>query len=177
MPRPNTLWQHFETSKLSFVKECSGTRFDASDWLVWTSAWHWCHVTEQATQLTMAHVAAGQFYLASLLPSYNVRHESKINWKPINLSACGRYTIDCGIPSIQTTQNTCAEVAWCTWSASCLTDLDYCVAFVNQVGVFLEPVFRTLKLLNGLSQTSPTFLFILLPLALVASITTAATFT
>ena len=39
-----------------------------------------------------------------------------------------------------------AEVARCILLAiSCSTDLDYCVVFVDRVGVFLEHVHRTLK--------------------------------
>ena len=91
---------------------------------------------------------------------------------------CGRFTIDCGIPPIQNTQIDHAEVARCTLSVSSLTDLDYCVAFVNWVGVFLEHVHKTLKTSELLT---PNFLVVSLYIAcllvLVASTTPTATFT
>ena len=31
------------------AKECSGTRFNISDWRIWTSAWPWHHVTDRVT--------------------------------------------------------------------------------------------------------------------------------
>ena len=56
-----------------------------------------------------------------------------------------RYTIKCSIPPIQNAQIKLIEVARCTLLVSCLTDLDYCVVFVNRVGVFLKHVHTTLK--------------------------------
>ena len=109
--------------------------------------------------LTMAHyrspffISFIYFYLALPLRSFDVG--------PINLSACGRYTIDCGILPIQNTKADRTEVASCTLSVSCLSDLDNCVVFVDGVGVFLEHVHRT-YLPNPLRQTSPLFLFMLL---------------
>ena len=43
-----------------------------------------------------------------------------------------------GSPPIQQIQIDRAEVARCTLSVSCSIDLDYCVVFVDQVGVFLN---------------------------------------
>ena len=42
-------------------------------------------------------------------------------------------------------QTDSAEVARCTLSVSCSSDLDYCVVLVDQVGVSLEHAQRTLK--------------------------------
>ena len=67
------------------------------------------------------HIAACSFYLALPQRSFNVGCECKIN-----VSACERYTINCGIPSIQNAQIDLAEVARCTLFVSCSTDLDCC---------------------------------------------------
>ena len=58
------------------------------------------------------------YYLVLPLRSFGVGRECKIN-----LLACGRYTINCGIPPIQTTQIDFAEMARSTLSVSCSTDL------------------------------------------------------
>ena len=58
---------------------------------------------------------------------------------------CERYTVNCGIPPIKNTQFIdSAEVARCTLSVGCSTDLDYCVVFVSLVSLFLENVRQTL---------------------------------
>ena len=61
------------------------------------------------------HIAARHFYLALTLPlrPFDVGRECKIN-----VSACERYTINCGVPSIQNAQIDLAKVAssivcWC----------------------------------------------------------------
>ena len=118
----------------------------ASHWLVWTSARRWGQVAARASQTdhgadpgTLQRTAFF-IYLASPLRSFDVGCEDKIN-----LSRCGRHTIDCVIPPIQNTQIDRAEVVRCTLLVSCSTDLDYCVVFVDRVGVFLEHVHRTFK--------------------------------
>ena len=59
-----------------------------------------------------------------------------------------------------------------------LTNLNNCVAFVNRVGVFLEHVHKTLKTSKRFtSNFSVVSLYTGCLLALVASTTTAATFT
>ena len=55
------------------------------------------------------------------------------------------YTTDCRIQPIQNKQIDRAEVAKCILSVKSSTDLDYCVVFDYQVGVFLEHVHTTLK--------------------------------
>ena len=89
----------------------------------------------------------------------------------------GGKKINCWIPLIQNTQINRAEVARCTLSISCLTDLDYCVVFVDRAGVYLEHVPRTLK---ASERFTPDLLVVSLHFpclfALVASTTTAATF-
>ena len=61
---------------------------------------------------------------------------------------------------MKNTQINRAEVARCTLSESCSTDLDYRF-FFDWVDVFLAHVRRTLKASEGfLNQTSPSFLFI-----------------
>ena len=55
-----------------------------------------------------------------------------------------------------------AEVTRCTLSVRCSSNLDYRVVFIDRVAVFLEHVHRTSKLPNGLRQTSPSSVFILL---------------
>ena len=67
------------------------------------------------------HIAAHHFYLALPLWLFNVGRKCKIN-----VSACERYTINCGILSIQNTQTDLAEVARCTLPVSCSTGLDCC---------------------------------------------------
>ena len=57
----------------------------------------------------------------------------------------GRYTNNFWIPPIQNTQADRAGVARHTLLVSCPTDLDYCVVFVDQVGVYFEHMKRTLK--------------------------------
>ena len=64
------------------------------------------------------HIAARHFYLALLLRSFNVGRECKIN-----VSACERYTMNCGTPSIQNAHIDLAEVARCTLLVSFSTDL------------------------------------------------------
>ena len=166
---PNTLRQHFEAlHSWEWEGIFTQTLFDASDWLVWTSARRWRQVVERTNW--PRHSATRHFCLALPLPSFNIGRE----WK----SVCGRYTINRGIPPIQNTHIDRAEGTRWTSSVSCSVDPDYGVVLVDLVGVFLEHVLRTLKALDGLRQTSPSFLFILLAsLALVASTTTAATFT
>ena len=80
------------------------------------------------------------FYLALLLRSFDVGCECKIY-----LSVYGKYTNNCGIPPIQNTHITCAEVARWTVLVSCSTDLDYCVVIVDRVSVLLGHMHRTLK--------------------------------
>ena len=78
---------------------------------------------------------------------------------------------------MQNTQVDRTEVARCTLPVSCSTDLDYCVAFVDRVGVFLEHVHGTLKASEGFtSNFSVVSLYIARLLALVANTTTAAAF-
>ena len=61
---------------------------------------------------------------------------------------------------------------------SCSTALDNCVVFVDRVGVFLEHVHRTLKASERFTPNVPVVsLFIACLLVLVASTTTAVTFT
>ena len=127
------------------------------------------------------HIGARPFYLALPLRSFDVGRvgrERQINRYAINLSACGRYTTDCGIPSIQNAQINRTEVARCTLSVSCSTDLDYCAVFVDRVGVFLEHMHRTLRASERFTPNFPvvSVLFACL-VALVAITTTAATFT
>ena len=99
------------------------------DWLVWTSARRW------------RQVAVCNFHLAFLLQSFDVGLQCKIN-----LSACGRCTLNCGIPPpIQYTQIDLGDLGQYTLSVSCSTDRDYRVVFIDRVGVFLEHVHRTLK--------------------------------
>ena len=106
--------------------------------------------------------------LALPLTSFYVRRECKIN-----VSACERYTISCGIPSIQNTQIDLAEVARCTLLVSLLI-----AVFVNRVGVFLEHMHRTLKASERFSTNFPMVsLYFTCLLALVVSTTTAATIT
>ena len=62
---------------------------------------------------------------------------------------------------MQYTQIDRAEVARCTLSVSCSTDLDCCVAD-DRVGVFLEHVHRTLKASERFTPDFPSFFFILL---------------
>ena len=102
------------------------------------------------------HALARHFHLAFLFRSCDVGRECKIC-----LPACGRYTINCGIPSMQYTQIDRAEVARCTLSVSCSTDLNCCVAD-DRVGVFLEHVHRTLKASERFTPDFPSFFFILL---------------
>ena len=63
------------------------------------------------------HIEARHFYLTLALPlrSFDVWRECKIN-----VSACERYTINCGTPSIQNAQIDPTEVARCTLLLSCL---------------------------------------------------------
>ena len=59
---------------------------------------------------------------------------------------------------------------------SCLTDLDYCIVFVDRVGVFLENVPRTLKPSERFLTNFPVVsLYFTCFLALVASTATAGT--
>ena len=63
-------WTHIaNTLKLctpGIMNECSHRVYGASNWLLWTSVWHWHHFTAWA-KLTMALVAACQFHLTLLL--------------------------------------------------------------------------------------------------------------
>ena len=138
---------HF--AKTPTAKRCSRTLFDAS----------LCAMLSQLTMvLTMAHCCTLFFYLVLQLWSFNVGCKCEIN-----LSACGRYVIDCAIPFIQNTQIHRSEVGRCTLSISCSIDPDYCPVFVDEVGVFfLNKCLELKKLLNSSRQTSLSFLFILL---------------
>ena len=82
------------------------------------------------------------------------------------------------MPLIQNTQIDRVEVARCTLSGSRSADLDYCVVFVDRVGVLLEHVHGTLKASERFTPNfpvvSPYFAGVS---AFVASITTAATVT
>ena len=79
---------------------------------------------------------------------------------------------------MQNTQIDRAEVTRCTLSVSCSTDLYYCVVFVNRVGVFLEHVLKTLKASERFTPSIPVVSpYFACLLVLVASTTTAATFT
>ena len=90
------------------------------------------------------------FYLALPLRPLGVGCKCKIN-----LSAYKRCTIDCWIPPIQNTQIDHAEVARCTLSVSCSTDLDHCLMFVDRVSVFLEHVHRTFKVSKRFTPNFP----------------------
>ena len=81
-------------------------------------------VTRSATSPAVHALSSTPFSSRLSAYSFNVRHDCKV-------SACGRYTINCGIPPIQNIQIDHAEVARCTLSISSLTDLEYCVVFVN----------------------------------------------
>ena len=120
--RTNTLRQYFFGVRRNVQKHLQCFWWASLDF---TQRWH--QVTEQANWPW--HSATCHFYLPSPLPSFNVRCECKVY-----LSACWRYTINCGIPPIQNTQIDHAEEARCTLFISCLTDLDFCVVFVNQAG-------------------------------------------
>ena len=85
-----------------------------------------------------------------LLRSFSIGHECKIF-----LSVCGRGTNNDWIPPIQNTQINCAEVARCSLLVSCSTDLDYCLVFVDQVGVFLGHGHRILKASEQFTPDSP----------------------
>ena len=143
---PNILRQPFEASR---TWECEGmltpTLFDASDWLIWTSARRWRQVAERANW--PQHSATSYFCLALPLRSFDIGPE----WK----SACGRYTINFGIPPIQNTHIDPAEGARCTLSVSCSADPDYGVVLVDLVGVFLEHVLRTVKASERLTPNLP----------------------
>ena len=145
----------------------NNVREQCTIWLVWVSAQSWRQVAAQAHLTT----AKRHFYLALPLPFFDVDRDI--------FSACGRYTINCGIPPIQDTQIYRAEVAKCTLSVSCSTDLQITVLFSSiRCVYFLNMCIKLKRLLNDLRQTSPSVLLILLfLLALGASTTTAATFT
>ena len=71
-----------------------------------------------------------------------------------------------------------SEVARCTLTLSCSTDMDSCVVFLDRVGVFLEHVHGTLKASERFSANFPVVsLYFTCLLALVASIATAAKIT
>ena len=58
---------------------------------------------------------------------------------------------------MQYTQIDRAEVARCTLSVSCSTDLNYSVVFVDRVGVFLEHVqFNSVQSLDRLGRRDDT---------------------
>ena len=119
------------------------------------------------------HSAVRHFHLAFPLPSFDVGRECKTY-----LLASGRYTINCGIPPIQNTQIDRVEVARCTLSVSCSTNLEYRVAFVDRVGVFLEHARRTLKASKRFAPDFPVVcLYPACLLAPVASTKTSATLT
>ena len=119
--RPVTLRQHFEAF-LSWECELASMYIVPCFWLdslnihaMLTSSTVWANWP----QLSATHL----FYpdLPLQLQAFDVGGKCKIY-----LSACGRYTIDCGIPPIQNTKTDCPEMARCTLSVSCSTDLDYC---------------------------------------------------
>ena len=51
-------------------------------------------------------------------------------------------------------------MARCILLISCQTDLNHCDVFVDQIGVFLKHVYRTLKFVNSLCKTSLSFLIL-----------------
>ena len=112
---------------------CPRTVFDASDWLLWTSARRRRHVSAR-TELTIA-LGSRLFHLALPLRLFSVGPECKIC-----LSVCGRYTVNCGIPPHQSKILKSTALEW-----EDATDLNYCVVFVDRVGVFLEHMHRTLR--------------------------------
>ena len=76
------------------------------------------------------------------------------------------------------TEIDCTEVARCTLSVCCSTEIDYCVVFIVWVGVFLEHIHRTLKASERFKPNFPDIsLHFACLLAHVTSTTTAATFT
>ena len=77
---------------------------------------------------------------------------------------CGRYSIFCGISLIQIDSD---EAARCSSSVSFLTELDYCVVFVDQVGIFLEYMLRILKASKDFMPDTLSFLFMLLAFLLL----------
>ena len=148
---PNTLHQHFEASQFLECEHISMNSVLCFDWQVWTSAWHWCHVALPWAERTM-HLEAYHFHLNFPLQSFNVGCECKIN-----LSACGRYTINCGTPPVETIRINCAVEARCILSVSCSTDLDfaYCFVSVDPVNVFLEHMHRIVKTSEWFMQDFP----------------------
>ena len=94
-------------------------------------------------------MASCHFHLVFPLQSLYAGWEYKIH-----LSVRGRYTIYCGSPLIQIISIECAEAVRRTLSVSFVTDLDYCVVFVDQVLYSLNTRIELKKLLNSLCQTS-----------------------
>ena len=133
-------------------------------WLAGFGLPHDAEVTSRRkTQLAMAG-SSTHFHHALPLRSVDVRRR--------------KYAINYGILPIQNTQIDHAEVARCTLSISCSTDLDNCVVFIDWVGVFLEHVHKILKASERFtSNFSVISLYIGCLLDLVASATIVATFT
>ena len=101
------------------------------------------------------HIAAWHFYLALLFWSFSVGRECKIK-----VSACERYTINCGIPTITSQPRWSGKMHIIGKLFNWPRLLFF---FVDGVGVFLEHVHRTLKA----SEWFSSFLFISLAFGLL----------
>ena len=108
--RPNTLRQHFEAShsldcKQMFTNSLRCFRLDGLDFHATLTS---RHCTSNSTdQCIRQHAIFLNYYFLNLalpLRSFGVEHEYKIS-----LSACWRYSINCGIPPFQDTQIDRAE--------------------------------------------------------------------
>ena len=89
----------------------------------------------------------------------------------------GAQLLNCGIPSIQNTQINSTELARCTLSVSCLTDLDHCVLCVHWVSVSLERMHRTLQASERFTPNFPIISLHILAFWRSQQATTVATFT
>ena len=132
--RLNTLRQHFEAAHSSDCREMSMDTIRC----FWLSGLDFraTLTSRRRTRPSDCGTDHGTDYSTQQHPFLSGPTASIIRCK-YYLSACGKYTIHCGFPPIQNTQLDRSEVARCTLSVSCSTDLDYCV-FVDRVGVVFE---------------------------------------